>query len=226
MAIKVNRIFGVRFTQWLLYKFVRLYSFTLRLEVQNESDWLDRYLNNNERILLCTYHQQFFSAIRHFQKYRDYKPGLMISLSRDGELVSAVAERTGWTTVRGSSSKGGPEALRAMIDHLVQHRLAGHIIDGPRGPFGVVKAGAIRLAHASEASIVPFYTIADRAWYANSWDKFLIPKPFSRVILRFGEAIKFDPSDSTEEFEAHRKALEDTMFEENKKMKMIFRDNT
>jgi len=219
MANKINKILGSNFTQWLLYKFIRIYSLTYRLEVQNEKSWLDDYLRNDTSIILCVHHQQFFAAIRYFQGYKKFKPGLMISRSKDGELIAAVANRTGWTTVRGSSSKGGRAALKGMIDHLAEYRLAGHIIDGPRGPFGVVKPGAIRLAQATNSVIVPFYTRADRAWYARSWDKFLLPKPFSKVILRFGEKIELKPTDTSEAFEKQRKVLEDIMFKENEKLK-------
>lgn len=218
MKFKINEILSSRFAQWLLYKFIRLYSLTYRLEVQNEDAWLDHYLHNSGRILLCVHHQQFFPAIRYFQKYKKYKPGLMISMSKDGEFIAAVANRTGWITVRGSSSRGGPEGLKGMIDHLTEHRLAGHIIDGPRGPFGVVKPGAIRIAHATDSVIVPFYTRANRAWYFRSWDKFFLPKPFSKVILRFGEKLEFNKTETSEEFEEHRKALENIMSKENKKL--------
>ncbi len=219
MAFKINTILSSKFAQWSLYKFIRIYSLTYRLEVQNEDAWLDDYLNNNSSIILCVHHQQFFPAIRYFQGYKKYKPGLMISRSKDGEFISAVANRTGWTTVRGSSTRGGHEALRGMIDHLAKHRLAAHIIDGPRGPFGVVKPGAIRLAHATNSIIVPFYTGADRAWYARSWDKFFLPKPFSKVVLRFGEKIEFKQTESSDTFEEHRKTLEDIMFKGNEKLK-------
>ena len=219
MALKINEILSTSFAQWLLYKFIRIYSLTYRLEVQNEEEWLDYYLNNQGRVILCVHHQQFFPAIRYFQRYEKYKPVLMISQSRDGELISAVANRSGWTTVRGSSSKGGVEALRELIDHLAEHRLAGHIIDGPRGPFGVVKPGAIRLAHATESVIVPFYTRADRAWYARSWDRFFLPKPFSKVVLRFGEKVELRQTETSEAFEEQRKALEDVMLNDNEKLK-------
>ncbi|BCS97553.1 hypothetical protein DSLASN_31850 [Desulfoluna limicola] len=222
MSLGINKLFSSKFPQWVLYKFIRLYSLTFRLEVQNEEAWLDAYLNNNQRILLCTHHQQFFAAIRYFQKYKRYKPGLMISQSKDGELISAVANRTGWTTVRGSSSKGGVEALRGMIDHLSTHRLAAHIIDGPRGPFGVIKPGAIRLAHAADAVIVPFYIRADRAWYAKSWDRFLIPKPFSKVVMRFGDKLEFKQTETSEAFEEHRLELEQLMFQDNNRLKQEF----
>lgn len=220
MAFKINKILSSTFAQWLLYKFIRIYSLTYRLEIQNEDAWLDYYLNHNGRIVLCIHHQQFFPAIRYFQKYKKYNPGLMISQSKDGEFISAVANRTGWTTVRGSSSRGGREALSGMIDHLTEHRLAAHIIDGPRGPFGFVKPGAIKLAHAAEAVIVPFYTGTDRAWYARSWDKFLLPKPFSKVVLRFGEKIKFKRTETNEAFEEQRKTLEDIMSKGNEKLKI------
>lgn len=223
MALKINKLLTSKFAQWLVYKFIRMYSLTFRLTVENEEEWLDDYLNNDGSIILCVHHQQFFPAIRYFQKYRHYKPGLMISRSRDGDFISAVAHRTGWTTVRGSSSKGGAEALQGMINHLAEHRLAAHVIDGPRGPIGVVKPGAIRLAHATNSTIIPFFVGADRAWYARSWDKFLLPKPFSKVVLRFGEKVKFEPTETSEDFERQRQSLEDMMSKEHEKLRADLR---
>ena len=89
-------------------------------------------------------------------------------------------------------------------------------MDGPRGPSGKVKSGVIRLAHATDAVIVPFSVSAEKAWYFNSWDKFLLPKPFSKVFLRFGEMIKFDRVKDREIFEGQRKQLEEIMFPELK----------
>ncbi|WP_300668529.1 lysophospholipid acyltransferase family protein [Desulfoluna sp.] len=218
MSLRINKFFASKFPQWVLYKSIRLYSLTFRLEVQNEAAWLDAYLNDNKRIILCTHHQQFFAAIRYFQKYKAYKPGLMISQSKDGELISAVANRSGWTTVRGSSTRGGVEALKGMIDHLTEHRLAAHIIDGPRGPFGVVKPGAIRLAHEGETVIIPFYIHANHAWYARSWDRFLLPKPGSKVILRFGDEMNFPKTETSEAFEEQRSNLERVMGEKNREL--------
>ncbi len=215
MALKINTLLSSRLTQWVVYIFIRIYSATLRLDVQNEGAWLDAYLKKGERILLCAHHQQFFAAIGYFQKYKGYKPGLMISQSKDGEFISGVAHKTGWSTVRGSSSRGGREALKAMIAHLIEHRLGAHIIDGPRGPFGGVKPGAIKLAQSADAMVVPFYIGADRAWYARSWDRFLIPKPFSRVVLRFEKGLRFKPTDTHEAFEDQRRELERLMMATN-----------
>ena len=169
------------------------------------------YLINGGTVLLCGWHQQFFSAIRHFQNYRTFNPVIMISQSSDGKIVAGVAKRSGWNPVRGSSSRDGREALKKMIFKLKKSKLAAHIVDGPRGPSGKVKVGVIRLAHATDAVIVPFSVSAEKAWYFNSWDKFLLPKPYTKVLLHFGKIIKFDRVKDREIFEEQRKQLEEIM---------------
>jgi hypothetical protein len=194
----------------LLYRFIRAYSWTFRLRIENEKEWMD-YHAGGGTVLLCSWHQQFFAAIRHFKTYQALGPSLMISKSKDGEIIAGIAERSGWKTVRGSSSTDGRQALSAMIDNLKQFRLAAHILDGPRGPAGRVKAGVIQLAHSAQAMIVPIYTAADKAWYFKSWDRFMMPKPFAKVTLRFGEMIDFNTPNRKNDFEAQRLELENTM---------------
>lgn len=172
MGIKLNTILASPLCIGLLYRFVRCYAWTFRLRIENEDAWMT-HIENGGRVLLCAWHQQFFSAIRHFRNYRRFSPG-----------------------------------MKSVIDGLKASCLAGHIVDGPRGPAGVVKAGVIRIAHATDAAIVPFYVAADKAWYFNSWDRFMLPKPFSRVLLRFGKLVHLDPTDDEALFEAQRVALE------------------
>jgi len=195
---------------YLVYRFIRIYSMTFRFSVVNEQAWMD-YIRRGGKVLLCTWHQQFFAAIRHFKSYLAFNPSLMISKSFDGEIIAGVAERTGWRTVRGSSSTDGGKALKEMIENLNRYGLAGHILDGPKGPAGRVKAGAIQLALMTNAVIVPFYTTADRAWYFNSWDRFMLPKPFSKVTLRFGEMINLHDPAHNNDFEGWRIQLENIM---------------
>lgn len=201
--------------QALVYRLIRLYAATFRLTVENEDQWM-RYVEQGGRVLLCVWHQQFFSAIRYFQNYRPYAPGLMISRSADGDLIAGVAGRTGWRPARGSSSKDGKTAMMEVIGYLKKTGLAGHILDGPRGPVGKVKPGVISIALAADAVIVPFYIFADRAWYFNSWDKFFIPKPFARVTLRYDNMIRLQPPDSESEFETLRQKIENLMIDELK----------
>ncbi len=195
---------------FFLYWFIRLYSATFRLTVENEKQWLN-HIHNGGRVLLCGWHQQFFSGIRYFKRYGKYKPSLMISKSSDGQIISGVANQTGWYTVRGSSSRGGRSALHMMIRKLKENSLAAHIADGPRGPAGIVKAGVISMASATDAMIVPIYADTDKAWYFNSWDRFMLPKPFARVTLRFGDMISCPVSETKEEFERQRALLEKIM---------------
>ncbi|MFP4158820.1 MAG: lysophospholipid acyltransferase family protein [Desulfobacterales bacterium] len=193
-----------------LYHFIRSYSLSLRLSVENEGQWME-HLAGGGRVLLCVWHQQFFSLVRYFKAYSGYGPGLMISRSRDGEIIAGVAELTGWHVVRASSSRGGREGLQRMITHLSNTGIAAHILDGPRGPAGVVKNGAIAMAQGAGAAVVPVFVIADNAWYLNSWDRFQVPKPFSRVTLRYGDMITIPRTKSPEQFEEQRKRLEDIM---------------
>jgi hypothetical protein len=194
----------------LLYHLLRAYSWTFRLHVENEKPWLD-YLQGGGRVLLCGWHQQFFAAIRHFKTYAPYRPALMISQSKDGDIIAGIAEKSGWHTVRGSSSRDGGRALKEMVGQLQLTGLAAHVVDGPRGPAGIIKAGAVSLARASGAVVVPLYTASDRAWYFKSWDRFMLPKPFAKVNLRFGDMLDLSTGEGDEAFEDHRVRLQQIM---------------
>ena len=101
--------------------------------------------------------------------------------------------------------------MDAMIAHLITHRFGAHILDGPRGPIVKVKAGVIKMALEAEAVVVPLYTSAEKAWFFNSWDRFMLPKPFSRVWITFGPEIRLDFSGQKEDFEKQRLLIERTM---------------
>ena len=196
--------------QGTFYHLIRAYSWTFRLQVVNDKPWQE-HLRNGGRVLLCCWHQQFFAAIRPFKNYANYHPCLMISQSKDGDIIAEVAEKSGWQTIRGSSSRAGGRALKEMIGHLKKSGLAAHVVDGPRGPAGVVKAGAVSLARAAGAVAVPIHATCDRAWYLNSWDRFMLPKPFARVVLRFGEMIDLTSGGGDGDFEASRLRLQEAM---------------
>lgn len=111
----------------------------------------------------------------------------LISRSADGEYIARIVESLGYLPVRGSSSRGGSAALR----QLVRHAHAGHSLvltpDGPRGPRQELKLGALVAAQLSGLPLVPLAAGTDRAWWIRSWDRFLVPKPFARIRVRYGE---------------------------------------
>ena len=115
---------------------------------------------------------------------------VLASRSRDGELAARFARRFGLEMVRGSSSRGGAEALRRLARSLGDGRDVVVVPDGPRGPREMVKAGVVTLARISDAPIVPMALGAAAEWRLSSWDEFRIPKPFTRCVVRFGDPIR------------------------------------
>jgi lysophospholipid acyltransferase (LPLAT)-like uncharacterized protein len=207
---KLRNIAKTRLAGVIIYWIIRLYSATFRLKIENEAQWLD-YLEKGGRVLVCGWHQQFFAEINIFKKHKKYHPALMSSQSLDGQIAAGVVKNAGFYTVWGSSSNSAIAALKQISRRLKDYRLAAHILDGPRGPAGVVKAGAIAIARIAGAAIVPVVTVADRAWYLHSWDRFMIPKPFARVTIKFLPIIELPPVLDKAEYENQRKKLEITM---------------
>ena len=132
----------------------------------------------------------------------------LASRSRDGELVARWIRRFGLAPVRGSSTRGGGEALRVLTRAL---RDGGEVVvvpDGPRGPREVLKPGVIALARLSGVPIVPAAVGASREWRLRSWDEFRIPRPFARCVVRFGEPIHVSRGADRAGEEAARKEVE------------------
>ncbi len=133
---------------------------------------------------------------------------VLASRSRDGELLTRFVGRFGLDAVRGSSSRGGAEALRLLARSLAEGRDAVVVPDGPRGPRETVKAGIVTLARLTGAPIVPIAVGASWEWRLRSWDEFRIPKPLARCVVRFGDPIRV-PSDADRAVEeASRKEVE------------------
>jgi len=159
--------------------------------------------------IYASWHQRFFPGITLFAARKPI--AIMISQSRDGELISGIVNRLGWRPVRGSSSWGGRDALREIKTLVHKGYKVGHIVDGPRGPLGIVKPGLLLIAQISGMPIVPTITSAERKWVFNSWDRFMIPKPFSRVIFRFGDEIYVPINLQGTAFEEKRSSIENTL---------------
>ena len=132
----------------------------------------------------------------------------LTSRSRDGEVVARWIRRFGLVPVRGSSSRGGGEALRVLTRALRSGHEVVVVPDGPRGPREVLKPGVIALARLSGAPIVPVAVGASREWRLRSWDEFRIPRPFARCVVRVGEPINVSRAAGRAGAEAARKEVE------------------
>lgn len=164
-----------------MVRMVALTQRTVIVHPENERRFLDR----DKGLIYVSWHQRFFPGITFFARRKPI--AIMISQSRDGDLAARLVKILGWEPVRGSSTRGGREALNTLNELALSGYRIGHIVDGPRGPFGVVKPGLLKIAQATGLPMVPTITSGEKNWQLGSWDRFLIPKPFSRVIIRFGE---------------------------------------
>ena len=192
------------------YYLIRSYLSVIRIKIHNE-EFFTRHVEKGGQAIAAIWHQRFFGVIGYAKKFSKLSPSAIISKSRDGELISQVAIRLGIRPIRGSSSSGGKEALEAIVNDLAVHRFAIHAVDGPKGPGQVVKAGLIRMAQLSGAPIFPVCIAVNRAWMLKSWDHFLIPKPFSQVLVHWGDPIFIPPEINTETFENLRLRVEERM---------------
>jgi lysophospholipid acyltransferase (LPLAT)-like uncharacterized protein len=186
---------------------VRAYLLLIKIKTVNEEIIL-RQLKSGQKVIAAIWHQRILVVMGYARKFSGYEPSVMISQSRDGEMIAKVYSRFNFRPIRGSSSRGGKEALMNMVEDLVHHQIAVHILDGPRGPRGVVKPGLIVMAQLSGVPIVPVYISVNRAWVLDSWDRFIIPKPFSTVVIRLDSPIYVPKSMDSEAFEITRKEIE------------------
>jgi lysophospholipid acyltransferase (LPLAT)-like uncharacterized protein len=187
----------------LLDRYLRFVSWTSREQVFHEEH--DGCKLRGERTIFVSFHQGLIYFIQHF---RDRSGVVMASRSQDGELVSAILRRFGFTSVRGSSSQGGKEALQEMIPLLRDGIASGGLVcDAPRGPYGDPKIGIVLLAKESGRPLVPCAFWMTRKVLARNWDRTLLPLPFSRIYFTYGEPIHVNRGASQEECEDIRIAL-------------------
>lgn len=127
---------------------------------------------------------------------------ILVSRSGDGDITSKVLERFGYRLIRGSSSRGGAQALREMVQTLRGSSVLVITPDGPRGPRHAVNPGLVWIARATGHAVIPCGAVCDRAWRMKSWDRFTIPKPGARVVFVYGSPILIERGMKPPELEA------------------------
>ena len=167
---------------------IRLIGPTLKYEISIEEGGppTDRV----EPAVYVFWHRGVIPACYHF---RGRGICVMTSRSFDGEYIARIISNFGYKPVRGSSSRGGVRALLGMHTDIEQGRAVCFTIDGPRGPRYVAKPGPVLLARNTQAPIVAFHVACQRAWVLKSWDALIIPKPFSRALLRISALVRVPP---------------------------------
>jgi hypothetical protein len=166
----------------------------------------DRFVRNGQAIVFAGLHEGMMLLPFHF---RDRRGGVvMVSASRDGDIIAGTIERFGLQPVRGSSGRHGGTALHAMIAALRASPVsAGIIVDGPRGPALEAKVGALVIARATGLPVVPGTWWSSRLLRVKSWDRTIVPLPFTRIVFAFEEAICVPPDATDADLEMHRAEL-------------------
>lgn len=151
-----------------------------------------------ERYLYAFWHARLLMIPRLTQgNWHGY---MLISEHRDGGFIADTMRLLGIRTLRGSSTRGGARAMRQMIRAVQEeHCHLGITPDGPKGPRETVKKGTVQLAQKTGLPVVPICYATSRCWRINSWDRFYIPKPFSRGVFVFGDPVVVQADDDIEE---------------------------
>ena len=143
---------------------------------------------------------------------RRYPGVVMVSRSWDGEVIDRSIRRMGYDTTRGSSSRGGKEALWEMIDMINERKYcSGLAVDAPRGPSRQVKIGIVVVAKETGQPVVPMVSWATRQIQFKSWDSMILPLPFSTIVIAFGKPTDVPTGLENEDYENLRLEIEQEM---------------
>ena len=190
----------------------RLWARTLRLQVEDPNDVVA--FVRNQPVIFAIWHNRLLMLPRVFDPCFPTRQSFgLISASRDGDLVSILIERSGYGTIRGSSSRKGVSALRQLVDTLAGGSNVLFTPDGPRGPVYEASQGVVFLAQKTGAPVVPIHMEYSSCWRLKSWDRFIVPRPFAKLRAIFGLPLRIAETQTPEEFEAERLRLQNAMMD-------------
>ncbi len=185
---------------------------TCRFEVVAGAEYLEAARREKRPLILSLWHNRSFLAayfVYSELSRRGFEVLVLASQSRDGELVTRLARQLRLSVVRGSASRGGLAAMRAIYRAIARQGLSPVLIpDGPRGPLYELKVGVAVLAQMSQVPILPIGLAAQRFFTLGSWDRLIVPWPFSRVAVVIGEPQTVERGLSSDELESRRRGLE------------------
>ena len=190
----------------------RVWARTLRLQVEDPANVVS--FVRNQPVIFAIWHNRLLMLPRVFDPCFPTRQSYgLISASRDGDLIAIFIERSGYGTIRGSSSRKGVIALRQLVDTLAAN---GNVLvtpDGPRGPVYQASQGVVFLAQKTGAPVVPIHMEYSSCWRLKSWDRFIVPHPFAKLRAIFGMPLRIAETQTPEEFEAERMRLQNAIMD-------------
>jgi hypothetical protein len=191
---------------------VKTYLRTCPQEVSADPEAL-ALIDAGRPVLLTTWHCHLLSPLFYLHQHYSHLPPvvLMASPSRDGEFIAEVTRGLGFIVCSGSRRKGGVQALQTIAEYMRRGHCGGIIADGSRGPARVAQKGVLFLAREAQAPIIPVGVAASRKLTLNTWDRFELPLPFSRLAFLAEEPLWVPPDRRGPAFEPLRQELENRL---------------
>ncbi|WP_029917702.1 lysophospholipid acyltransferase family protein [Pelobacter seleniigenes] len=181
---------------WLGAQLIRGLYYSMRVEFLGEEGVRELW-ERGENVILAFWHEQTLMMAK---SYRGPGAKLLISQSKDGELLAKAMTHFGYEAIRGSSSRGGRSAFKEMLSISKEPFDLALTPDGPRGPRRELKDGVVQLARLGGRAVVPLAFCCNRGHRFSSWDRFLLPYPFARAVYRYGEPVYFDKDAGVADF--------------------------
>lgn len=175
---------------------IRLIHSLMRCELLGRES-LEPFWKENQRLLFVFWHDQLFLMAK---AYRGNGAKVLISASRDGELIARTMEYFGIGAVRGSSRRGGRAAFRELVQLGEEPFDLAFTPDGPKGPRHQIKDGVIELARITGRPVIPLAFACSRGKRFNSWDRFLLPFPFGRGVFVYGDPLSYEKGEGSDQF--------------------------
>ncbi|MDD5687081.1 MAG: lysophospholipid acyltransferase family protein [Elusimicrobia bacterium] len=179
---------------WLGFFYLWFTGKTSKIIVKNSSEY-DELKKNKRPMVYALWHGRLIFL---FWVHKYEGICTLISKSKDGELIAKITEKLGYESIRGSTSKGGSEALLALINKAKTGSSVAFTPDGPRGPQRMVQPGVISVAQKSGLPIIPIAYASKRKYVVRHWDEFHIPYPFNKVSVCHGKPIYVNENDNLE----------------------------
>ncbi len=176
---------------FLLFFLLKFLYFTYRIKVEGDESLIDE-----KKKIIVFWHSKMLPLIPFLGKREIVA---LVSMSEDGELISGVLRRFKYILVRGSTSRGGGRAIVKLLKKLNEGYAIAITPDGPRGPSRVFQKGAALLSKKSGAEIIPLSYLSSKSYFFNSWDKFELPLPFSKITIKIGTPFLVSANDDIEE---------------------------
>lgn len=155
----------------------------------------ERFRREGRPVMFVFWHGQLLPLV-HYHRHEGIV--VLVSEHEDGEYITRVIERNGFGAVRGSSTRGGTKGLKGLVRAARRGRDLAVTPDGPRGPRGEFKPGALLAAQMAELPVIPISVRASSGWRFRSWDGFLVPKPLARITIEYHEP-RWVPRDADRE---------------------------